>query len=42
LLVLDLSAAGTLARIVSFIGVGLLFVLVAFLMPAPNRSSDEA
>jgi uncharacterized membrane protein len=42
LLVVDLSAAGTLARIVSFIGVGLLFVLVAFLMPVPNRSSDRA
>jgi uncharacterized membrane protein len=41
LLVLDLAAAGTLARIVSFVGVGILFLLVAFLMPAPGRSSGR-
>jgi hypothetical protein len=35
LLVPDLAAAGTLARVVSFVGVGFLFLLVAFLMPAP-------
>jgi uncharacterized membrane protein len=41
LLVLDLAAAGTLARVVSFVGVGFLFLLVAFLMPAPRACSTS-
>jgi uncharacterized membrane protein len=36
LLVLDLSAADTLARIVSFIVVGLLMLLIGYVSPIPS------
>ena len=38
LFLVDLSGIGTLARIVSFIGVGLLILLIAFLAPAPHKA----
>ncbi|GIK73405.1 MAG: hypothetical protein BroJett021_23930 [Chloroflexota bacterium] len=37
LFVVDLAGVGTVARIVSFIGVGLLILLIAFLAPAPQK-----
>ncbi len=36
LFVVDLAGVGTVARIVSFIGVGLLILVIAFLAPAPK------
>lgn len=42
LFVVDLAGVGTVARIVSFIGVGLLILLIAFLAPAPqNKETGE-
>jgi uncharacterized membrane protein len=35
LFVVDLSNANTIARIISFIGVGLLVLLIAYFAPAP-------
>ncbi|MEP0547815.1 MAG: DUF2339 domain-containing protein [Rhodothermales bacterium] len=40
LLVVDLSNAGTLARIVSFVGVGLLVLLIGYFSPAPPRRDE--
>jgi hypothetical protein len=37
LFLVDLAGAGTVARIVSFIGVGLLILVIAFVAPAPPR-----
>ena len=37
LFVVDLSGVGAIARIVSFIGVGLLIIVIAFLAPVPPR-----
>jgi uncharacterized membrane protein len=37
----DLSSSGTLARIVSFLGVGILLVIVGYLSPVPPRSSRQ-
>ncbi|MFN3332201.1 MAG: DUF2339 domain-containing protein, partial [Caldilinea sp.] len=42
LFLVDLAGVGTVARIVSFIGVGLLILLIAFLAPAPqNKETRE-
>ncbi len=41
LFLVDLSGIGTVARIVSFIGVGLLILLIAFLAPAPHKAEVE-
>ncbi len=38
LFLVDLSGIGTVARIVSFIGVGLLILLIAFVAPAPHKA----
>ncbi len=40
LLVVDLSNAGTLARIISFVGVGLLVLLIGYFSPAPPRRDE--
>ena len=37
LFLVDLSRAGTIERIVSFIGVGLLLLLIGYLAPVPAR-----
>ena len=37
----DLGNSGTVARIVSFIGVGLLMLLIGFLSPIPPRAAVE-
>ena len=37
LFVVDLASVGTITRIVSFIGVGLLIIVIAFLAPVPPR-----
>ncbi len=42
LLAVDLSASGTVTRIVSFIGVGLLMLVIGFVAPWPSRPDDEA
>jgi uncharacterized membrane protein len=40
LFAVDLAQAGTVARIVSFIGVGLLMLLIGYLAPVPARRPD--
>jgi len=42
LFVVDLSGIGTLERIVSFVGVGLLMLLIGYLSPVPPRVSARA
>lgn len=40
LLMVDLASGGSMARIVSFVGVGLLMVLVGYLAPYPKLDAD--
>src|SRR5690606_28708067 len=40
LIAVDLSNAGTLARIVSFVGVGLLVLLIGYFSPSPPRRDE--
>ena len=42
LIFVDLSHVGTVERIVSFIGVGLLILLIAYLAPVPPRRKESA
>jgi uncharacterized membrane protein len=42
LFLVDLSGIGTVERIVSFIGVGLLMLLVGYLSPVPPREVAPA
>ena len=42
LLVVDMSSAGTVARIVSFLGVGILLLVVGYISPVPPRSEKES
>jgi uncharacterized membrane protein len=42
LFVVELSQVGTVARIVSFIGVGLLVLLIGYLAPVPHRREGAA
>jgi len=42
LFAVDLSRAGGVARIVSFIGVGLLLLLIGYLAPIPPRRKESA
>jgi uncharacterized membrane protein len=42
LFLVDLAQAGTVARIVSFIGVGLLLLLIGYLAPVPSRRAADA
>jgi len=42
LFLVDLGQAGGVERIVSFIGVGLLLLLIGYLAPVPTRISEEA
>jgi uncharacterized membrane protein len=41
LFLVDLSNTGTVARIVSFIGVGLLLLVVGYFSPAPPREKRQ-
>jgi uncharacterized membrane protein len=41
LFVVDLSNVGTIARIVSFIGVGVLMLVVGYFSPVPPRVREE-
>jgi uncharacterized membrane protein len=42
LFIVELAQVGTITRIVSFIGVGVLLLLVGYLAPAPPRRTEEA
>ncbi|HUP08768.1 MAG TPA: DUF2339 domain-containing protein [Caldimonas sp.] len=42
LLAIDLSGSGTVARIVSFIGVGALMLVIGYVAPLPGHSPKEA
>lgn len=42
LYLVDLHGTGTLARVVSFIGVGLLLVVVGYWFPVPKQTSSQA
>jgi uncharacterized membrane protein len=42
LLVVDLSGSGTVTRIVSFIGVGVLMLVIGYVAPLPSRESRHA
>ena len=41
LLTVDLSGTGTVARIVSFVGVGVLLLVIGYFSPAPPRMPEE-
>jgi uncharacterized membrane protein len=40
LVLVDLSNTGTVERIVSFIGVGVLMLLIGYISPGPPRTSE--
>lgn len=42
LLLIDLSHAGSAARIIAFIGVGVLMLVVGYLAPLPPKDADDA
>ena len=42
LFLVDLGNTDTLARVVSFLGVGLLFLVVGYFAPVPPRAPAEA
>jgi uncharacterized membrane protein len=42
LFVVDLSHSGTVARIVSFIGVGILLLVVGYFSPVPPREEESS
>jgi uncharacterized membrane protein len=39
LLLVDLSGSGTVARIVSFIGVGVLMLVIGYVAPLPSKAA---
>jgi len=41
LFAVDLSGTGTVARIVSFVGVGILLLVIGYFSPAPPRNQEE-
>jgi len=41
LFTVDLSGTGTVARIVSFVGVGILLLVIGYFSPAPPRTQEE-
>ncbi len=41
LLLVDLSRTGTVARIISFVGVGLLLLVIGYFAPMPESEADE-
>lgn len=42
LFVIDLSGAGSIGRIISFLVVGLLMLVIGFFAPLPPQSTDES
>jgi len=42
LFLVDLGNTGTLARVVSFLGVGVLLLVVGYFAPVPPRGESEA
>jgi uncharacterized membrane protein len=42
LFAVDLSGTGTVARIVSFVGVGILLLVIGYFSPAPPRNQEES
>lgn len=42
LLVVDLSGTGTVMRIVSFIGVGVLMLVIGYVAPLPSKETRHA
>jgi uncharacterized membrane protein len=42
LLLIDLSGSGTVTRIVSFIGVGVLMLVIGYVAPLPSREKPHA
>ena len=42
LALVDLSNIGTVERIVSFIGVGLLMLLIGYISPVPPRATETS
>jgi uncharacterized membrane protein len=42
LLIVDLSGSGTVTRIVSFIGVGVLMLVIGYVAPLPGKPKEEA
>jgi uncharacterized membrane protein len=42
LFLVDLSNTGTVERVVSFIGVGILVIVVGYFAPVPPRSEEKA
>ena len=41
LFVIDLSSTGTIARIVSFVGVGILLLVIGYFVPVPPKSATD-
>jgi uncharacterized membrane protein len=41
LLIVDLSGSGTVTRIVSFIGVGVLMLVIGYVAPLPGKPKEE-
>ena len=42
LLIVDLSGSGTVTRIVSFIGAGVLMLLIGYVAPLPAKEASDA
>jgi len=42
LLIIDLSGTGTVTRIVSFIGVGVLMLVIGYVAPPPGKEERHA
>ena len=42
LLLVDLSGSGTVTRIVSFIGVGVLMLVIGYVAPLPSKGAVDA
>jgi uncharacterized membrane protein len=42
LLIVDLSGSGTVTRIVSFVGVGVLMLVIGYVAPPPAKESRHA
>jgi uncharacterized membrane protein len=42
LLLVDLSGTGTVMRIVSFIGVGVLMLVIGYVAPLPGKAAKDA
>jgi uncharacterized membrane protein len=41
LFLVDLSSSGTVERIISFVGVGILLLVIGYVSPVPPRKQEE-